>query len=68
MADIICGGIIVIILGLAIGYIIKAKKAGVKCIGCSAANGCAGHCSTDFTIEIDPNSETPSQCSCSEAK
>lgn len=27
------------IVGAAIRYIIKAKKRGVKCIGCSACNG-----------------------------
>lgn len=41
MANIIVGGIIVITLGLAIRYIIKEKKKGVKCIGCSAADGCS---------------------------
>ena len=37
--------ILAIILGSAITYIVKAKKKGVKCIGCSAACSCSGHCS-----------------------
>ncbi len=43
--------IIAIILTLVILYIIKAKKSGVKCIGCpdakncqGRANGCCGNC------------------------
>ncbi len=35
MIDLIVGLVILAILALAIGYIIRAKKAGVKCIGCS---------------------------------
>lgn len=54
MIDIIIGAIVVVILGLAIGYMIRAKKAGVKCIGCSACSsttqqttqGCDGGCSS----------------------
>ncbi len=36
--------ILAIILGSAITYIVKAKKKGVKCIGCSAACSCSGNC------------------------
>lgn len=46
MTDIIIGIVVVAILSLAIGYIVKAKKAGVKCIGCSAG-GCSGSRSHD---------------------
>ena len=35
---------IVLILGLAVLYIRKAKKKGVKCIGCPDASGCAERC------------------------
>ena len=34
-------GVIVLIVGLAAGYVIKAKKSGKKCIGCPEG-GCAG--------------------------
>ena len=33
------------IVGLAIGYIYKAKKRGQKCIGCPDSSACSGHCS-----------------------
>lgn len=41
MIDLILALILVGILGSAIRYIIKAKKSGVKCIGCSVEGGCA---------------------------
>ena len=41
--------ILIIILGLALTYIIKQKKNGVKCIGCPSGKNCAskkdGNCS-----------------------
>lgn len=42
MADLIVGGILLVIVGAAIVYIVKAKKKGIKCIGCPAAGQCAG--------------------------
>lgn len=46
MTDIIVIAVVVLILALAIGYIIKAKKRGVKCVGCSAGgcSNCTGSC------------------------
>ena len=41
IADIIIILVVLTALAAAITYIIKAKKRGVKCIGCSAANGCS---------------------------
>lgn len=40
-------GVIALIVGLAAGYVIKAKKSGKKCIGCpeSGCDGCCCHCS-----------------------
>ncbi|MBQ7969248.1 MAG: FeoB-associated Cys-rich membrane protein [Clostridia bacterium] len=37
--DYIVLGIVAVIIGLALAYIIRAKKNGAKCIGCS---GCSG--------------------------
>lgn len=63
MADLIIGGILLIIVGAAIIYIVKAKKSGIKCIGCPAAGqcsgadaghfggGCSGHCDTKGEVE-----------------
>ena len=39
--DIIVLGIIVMLVALAIGYIIKEKRRGAKCIGCSHASNCS---------------------------
>ena len=43
MTDFIVIAIVVLIVGSALGYIIRAKKRGVKCIGCSAGGNCSGH-------------------------
>ncbi len=40
MKDVIVLLIIALILGAAVFYIIKAKKKGVKCIGCEAGSCC----------------------------
>lgn len=49
MEDLIIIAVIALIVGLAAGYIYRAKKRGVKCIGCPAAGssgkgGCGGNC------------------------
>lgn len=44
MIDIMIGGILLVTLGGAIRYIIKAKKAGVKCVGCSESCSCSVGC------------------------
>lgn len=40
MADLIIAAIVVLILGAAIAYIVKAKKSGAKCIGCPSGGSC----------------------------
>jgi len=40
MTNIIAGLIILIIVVAAVTYIVRAKKRGVKCVGCSAAGSC----------------------------
>ena len=42
MADIIAVLILLVLIGCAVGYIVKAKKSGVKCIGCPAGGTCSG--------------------------
>ena len=44
IADIIIIAVIGLILGLAAGYIYKAKKSGKKCIGCPDSGSCSGNC------------------------
>ena len=46
MENIIIVAVLVIILGLALGYVIKAKKSGKKCIGCPSGGNCSGNCSS----------------------
>ncbi len=41
MADIIAIAVILLIIGGAAAYIIKAKKSGKKCIGCPDSCSCA---------------------------
>ena len=40
MENYIIIAVLVVILGAAIGYIVKAKKRGEKCIGCPHAKTC----------------------------
>jgi len=52
MENVIIIAILVVIIGAAAGYVIKAKKSGKKCIGCpdsgscstSGCSGCNGGC------------------------
>lgn len=57
MADVIVIMIIVLIVGVAVGYIVKEKKRGTKCIGCPAASSCpsanAGKCSCKSQDHIE---------------
>ncbi|MBQ4528263.1 MAG: FeoB-associated Cys-rich membrane protein [Clostridia bacterium] len=40
MTDIIAVAAIVVVVGLALAYIIRAKKRGVKCVGCPSGGNC----------------------------
>ena len=44
MKDIILVVVVLLILGLAVLYIVRAKKKGVKCIGCPSGSTCSGNC------------------------
>ncbi|MBE5883728.1 MAG: FeoB-associated Cys-rich membrane protein [Lachnospiraceae bacterium] len=41
MGNVIVLVILFVIIGAAVAYIVKAKKRGVKCIGCSAGGECS---------------------------
>ena len=43
--DYIIIAIVALIIGLASWYLYRAKKKGVKCIGCPDAATCSGNCS-----------------------
>ncbi len=42
MADVIAVIILAVLVGAAVAYIVKAKRSGVKCIGCPAGGSCPG--------------------------
>ena len=44
MSDVLVIAVIALVLGLAVRYIIRAKKKGIKCIGCPDGAKCAGDC------------------------
>ncbi len=55
LQDFIVIAVIVVIIGLALAYIIKAKKSGQKCIGCPDAKNCGGSCGTcAYTCSKNP--------------
>ena len=58
MANLIVVGILLIIIGAAVLYIVKAKKSGVKCIGCPAGGNCSGNCGGDSDCGCDCHSDT----------
>ncbi|MBQ7330675.1 MAG: FeoB-associated Cys-rich membrane protein [Oscillospiraceae bacterium] len=43
--DYIIIGVVAVVIGLVLFYIHKAKKKGVKCIGCPDGGNCSGNCS-----------------------
>jgi len=56
MENVIAVAVLLLIIGGAAAYVIKAKKRGVKCIGCPAGatcsskgcGGCGGNCSSNI--------------------
>lgn len=44
MTDILVIAIVLAVVAVAVGYVIKAKKRGVKCIGCPDGCECQGGC------------------------
>lgn len=41
MTDLVVLAIVAVIVGLAVAYIVKAKKSGAKCIGCPSGCNCS---------------------------
>ncbi len=58
MINVIIAIVVIAILAAAIVYIVKAKKSGVKCIGCPAAGTCSQN--HDFRTDCGCGSD----CSC----
>lgn len=57
MTDIIVAGILIVILGIAIAYILKEKKKGVKCIGCPFAETCSSRNRSSSSDSCECHSE-----------
>jgi hypothetical protein len=45
MKDIVIAVVLIAVLAMSIGYIVKAKKNGAKCIGCPSAKECGSNSS-----------------------
>ena len=45
MTDLIVVALLAVVLGSAIRYMVKAKKSGARCIGCSAGSCSSSSCS-----------------------
>ena len=58
--EIIAISVIVLIIGCAAAYIIKAKKSGKKCIGCTHADSCPSRGSCQPSID-DEKSDADSE-------
>ena len=43
--DYVIIAVVMLALGFAVWYIHRAKKKGIKCIGCPDGAKCSGHCS-----------------------
>ncbi len=43
MVNMVIIGVLLVLVGLAVSYIVKAKKSGVKCIGCPHAKNCSAN-------------------------
>ncbi len=46
MTNLIVGGVLILIVGLSVFYVARAKRRGEKCIGCPHAKMCGGKCGT----------------------
>lgn len=57
MADLIITIVLLLIVGAAGLYIWKAKKNGVKCIGCPAGAKCSGKCSGEVCVSCSCHTE-----------
>ena len=44
MENIVIAVVLLLIIGLAVWYVVKAKKSGKKCIGCPSGSNCSSGC------------------------
>lgn len=60
LADWIVIGILLVMAGGAIAHLVKVKKSGAKCAGCSAGGACPGKKSRHKECHCDTKSSSPS--------
>ncbi len=70
MTDIIILAILLVILGAAIAYIVRAKKNGARCIGCSSGSCSRAKMSTGYgcscgSSKADTDKTATCNCGCS---
>ncbi len=60
LETVIAIGILAIVIGGAVLYVVRAKKRGVKCIGCPSRGACQGGCAqTKDLIQVDIGLDLP---------
>lgn len=59
MINFVVGAIVIVLVGLALAYIIKSGKNGIKCIGCPDCKSCSSCSSCNHSVQ----SEISSKCS-----
>lgn len=62
--NIIVIAILVVLIGGAVWYIIKAKKSGARCIGCSAGGNCSCGSKESSGCGCGCGGEGESDCNC----
>lgn len=64
MTDVIVVVVLLVVIGAAVAYIVKAKKSGVRCIGCPSGGSCSGGCGGNCGGDAGCSSETAESCAC----
>ena len=64
MENVIIIAVLVVIIGSAIAYIVKAKKSGVKCIGCPSGGNCSHKNGNSSGCGCGCNGEKKKECNC----
>lgn len=62
MENVVVIAVLLLVIGAAVTYIVRAKKRGVKCIGCPAGGSCAGNCGGKCSEQME------CECGCSEGE
>lgn len=64
MTDVIIIVVLLVIVGAAVVYIMKAKKSGVRCIGCPSGGSCSGSCSGNCSGGTGCGMKSTNSCTC----